>query len=465
MTTLSIDVERLKKDLRAQMDLLPQRDLIQASDAEQWIGYMANLMPQEAMWHMIRAGGVGGSEIGGLVRNYLGHRADHEFSAHDWALSKLLRSTPDPATDVLQRGHEMEPIHAKRFYAEFNSNRDEKAYEKLKRASGSLVWMRYSPDDVITLAKPTTFLLPDGPQELSGRILLDYKAPTSVDRAASISFQYACQLHQGAILCEENDIEINGTMLSQFDWATWSLKNDFVSINPELCELIKATGTHYWDCVMRGEIPPYIHRKKYQAPPDLLNWEEAAFRYGQIAAMKTILDNESKVLKEKILEGTLLEKYRLGGQDVVFKGALKITSPISIDEDKVRQALPPKVIDLIEVKETATKYDEERMKERLQALGENMKDFKKLKKLDADLAFDALVAAGLDPEKFMTQNLRFNVDAEIKREAQDWFEQSFPALELPEPKKDPVIEVLDELTLSKMDEAPAVNAVISAEKN
>src|SRR5690606_20161316 len=126
--------DTLKSQLRQLMDKLPQRDAIEASDANQWIDYMANVMPEEATWHMVRAGGVGGSEIGSLVNNYLGRRADHESSAHDWALGKLLRATPKPAGGVLRRGHEMEPIHARRFYENYGVGRDEAAFNRLARA-------------------------------------------------------------------------------------------------------------------------------------------------------------------------------------------------------------------------------------------------------------------------------------------------------------------------------------------
>jgi|GEM_PF-3318300 len=443
-------VDALKVELRRLMDKLPQRDLIQKSDADQWIGYMAHLMPEEAPWHMIRAGGVGGSEIGGLVRNYLNYKADHLFSAHDWALSKLLKSTPKSALGVLARGHAMEPIHAARFQSEHQAPRDHEAYEALKHAKSSFVWMRYSPDELVKLTKPTVFALAGGPQELSGRLLVDYKAPTSVDATDKVAFQYVCQLHQGAILCEENDIEITGTMLSQFDWATWSLKNDYVAINPELCDLIKEAGSHYWDYVMRGEIPSYIKRPRFDAPPDLLtNWDEAAYRYGQMAAMVTELTNAKDDLKEQILNGTGINELRLDGSAVVFPGAIKISGQMEIDDNKVLQALPPEVITTISVKETQTKYDEKKMLDRLVELGEDKKIFRKTSKLDPTLAYDALIERGLDPEDFMKQSVRFTVDTEVKKQSKEWYEQSFAQLKLPEPVKNPVDQALEERAFAK----------------
>src|SRR3546814_10913677 len=91
------------------IDQLPQRDALDLSDIRQWVGYVANTMPDQAIWHVIRAGGVGGSEIGGLVRNFLGYRADFKFSAHDWALSKVFKRYLDGMTEDMRRGIDNEP--------------------------------------------------------------------------------------------------------------------------------------------------------------------------------------------------------------------------------------------------------------------------------------------------------------------------------------------------------------------
>lgn len=426
------DTAELKAKLWQKLDTLPQRDLIDRSDATQWIDYMANLMPNDAMWHMIRAGGVGGSEIGGLVRNYLGYRADHEFSAHDWALSKLLRRTPEQATGVLQRGHDMEEFHGERFYRENDTARDVEAFDKLSQAQGSKIWMRYSPDDMVFLNKPTTFVTVDGPVELEGRLLVDYKAPTTVDEEARIAFQYTCQLHQGAILCQEQGIEIVGAMLSQFNWASWTLKNDFVQIDPELCELIKEAGDHYWDYVMRGEIPEYIIRKRLELDSKVREeWQEAAVRLGQLNAMKTRIENDANELRDKMLFGMGLQSKRLDGQVLSFPGAVKISAVTAIDEEKVLEALGVETCASLQMKEKSTKYDDKAMLAKLKEMGVDVKQFRILTRLDPSLTFDALVEAGLDPDEFMVEKHRVSVEKSMKEQAGDWFEQSFEPLTLP----------------------------------
>ena len=432
------EIERLKSQLWEKLDTLPQRDLIARSDADQWINYMANVMPREAMWHMIRAGGVGGSEIGGLVRNYLGHRADHEFSAHDWALGKLLRSTPTIGTGVLLRGHQMEPIHAKRFYEEYGTKRDVDAYNKLANAKSRYTWMRYSPDDMVFFHNPTSFELPDGNViEVKNRLLVDYKAPSTVDANPRISFQYSCQLHQGALLCEENGIELFGTMLSQFDWATWSLKNDFVEINPELCDLVKEAGEHYWGFVMRGEIPPYINRKRLEINPSLRDrWEDVARTLAQMKAMTTAIEKGAEQLRENLLIGLGLNDQRLDGQSVSFPDAMNITASTSINEDAVYEVLEPEEIEPLLVKEKTTKYDADAMVAFLKAQGVDVKQFRKQTKIDPALAFEYLAQRGEDPEKFIKETLRINVAPAMKERVQDWYQEGFGDVQLPDVTED-----------------------------
>lgn len=458
------DTEAIEAQLWERLDTLPQRDVIDLSDARQWISYMANMMPDEAMWHMIRASGVGGSEIGGLTRNFMGHRADHMFSAHDWALGKLLRKTPEPSFGVLKRGHDMEPIHAKRFYEETGSYRDLNAYNALSNAQGQALWMRYSPDDLVLFDTP--FLLEQGMQdtiELQGRILVDYKAPTQVDKSNQVSFQYACQLHQGAMLANEKGIDIHGCLLSQFDWATWSLKNSFIQINPELCELIQQAGDHYWDDVMNGRIPRYVIRNTVQLLPERRErYQKVAERLGVVNAMRTELDKASEILRDTLVGGVKTEQERFDGQVVDYGGILKISAPMRIDDNKARKILgeealeslyatqpeikeeSPEVIEAVTrilgdqaakslmTKETTVKYNMKALVDRLKELGEDVKPYRVTEKLDPEKVFNALIEMERDPEEVIIEAPRVIIDKSMRSRAQQWFNQSFPPIELPE---------------------------------
>jgi len=125
---------------------LPQREAIRESDASTWVDEVVGAHGEAALWHAVRLGGFGGSEIGVLIRNRHGERADHGASAHDIVEAKLMRRAPLEETSHLRRGHENEEIHARRFWQKWNATRDESVYEALKNAKGSHPWMRYSPD-------------------------------------------------------------------------------------------------------------------------------------------------------------------------------------------------------------------------------------------------------------------------------------------------------------------------------
>jgi hypothetical protein len=437
-------VTHLETQLRKVMDTLAQRDLIERSDADQWIGYMVNVMPQDALWHMIRAGGFGGSEIGGLVRNFLGVRADHDFTAHDCVMGKLLKQTPTPSLDVMARGHAMEPIHASRFYSEYNTARDIAAYEKLKHAQGNLQWMRYSPDDMVYLSRPTAFSQAgEGIIELQGRLLLDYKSPTTVAENSTIAFQYSSQLHQGAILCQEQGIDIAGAMLSQFNWATWSLKNDYVPINPELCDLIKEAGTFYWnEHVMRASVPRYVTRKRMELNDQKKEqWTEVAMQLAQFNSIKTAVEKKSTELREKLLAGLQLTEHRLDGQVLMFPGALKISSSSSIDEKKICDAFSDEEVQALRVKEEKTKYDHDLILNYLRENKIDLKQFKIKTAIDPSLAFAFLESKDVDPDKFMSDSLRFAVLPEVKKQTEDWLADSFEDVSIPH-IEDPVQEAL-----------------------
>lgn len=429
----TIDRETLEKQIRERIDLLPQRDVIEKDDLNQWVNYMVSVMPNEAMWHVTRAAGIGGSEIGGLVKNYLGHRADFMFSAHDWAESKLLRRHPEPSGGALQRGLTMEEIHRQHLHKAYNVSRDVDAFQTLSKShSQGREYLRYSPDDLVNFKEPTVIDIGEQQVEVEGLILIDYKSPTTVNTDGA-SFTYACQLHQGALIAEENGIELAGTILSQWDWANWTMHNDLVAINPELQEMIRRASDYYWNSVLEGVIPAYIHAQRYELNPKTKeDWREAVERFSMLNALKTQLDNQAKALRSTIQEGLGLERDRLEGEQVVFDGLLKISATARIDEDKVREALPDEVLDTIEVKSRSTTYDTPALVRHVKELGIDVKPFVKPTRIDQDKAYNALAEHGLNPEDFMTESHRFSTDRAVSTKARLWVESNFPPIKTPE---------------------------------
>lgn len=420
------EIEALKQKLWQRMDRLPQRDVIERSDASQWIDFVANYMPDEAMWHMVRAGGVGGSEIGILVRNYMGERADHGASAHDWALSKLLRLTPEPAHGVLQRGHDTEPIQAQMLYKSLGVRRDEAAFSKLSKAQGLRPWMRYSPDEVIWVDAPIKLMQGGEEITLQERILCDYKAPTQVSAQDAIAYQYMCQLHMGAVLCAEQGIELSGVMLCQLDWATWSLKKDFMKVMPEMCDLILEAGTFYWDEMLQGRVPAYVVRNRMDVEAlhdekclDLVN------KVAMVRAMAKRLEKASDQYSAELMEMLGVQALRFDGQKIVFPHTLSVSAPTKIDEKAVMEALPEEVYKQVLVKGKKVEYDTAALVRAMKERQIDVKPYRVAGKLDPSLTFAALQSEGHDPEEFVIEVPRITVAHEVSEQAEQWFSENF----------------------------------------
>ncbi len=382
-----------------------------------WVREVLQLDPARGAWHAARLSGFGGSEIGVLVRNYAGERADHLESARSLVERKLLKRLPDPPSPAMQRGIENEDLHAQRLYTMLGVRRDEEAYTRLAQGRGPRAWMRYSPDDVV-IAQGVAGAMP---------ILLDYKAPTEVDQEARISIQYAAQLHMGAVIAAHNGIDLGGLMLSQFDWKNWTLKNDDVEYRPDLARLLVEAGDHYWnDFVLRGEVPPYVRSKQLEDVDEFLRDNDDLI--GQIALVKSLAKQMLDLSAG--LEDEL--KQRLKGQ--IFNGAsivdprLTISAARSVDHDLARATLGDDVwlaaIDGLTPAQGKLEFDPKKMELALRALGVDMRTMK-TREPSADFVFALMLAHDHDPEQVVIESVRMKPNPSIVAESQEWVSRNF----------------------------------------
>lgn len=430
------------------VDALPQRDLIEVSDARQWIGRVVDLHGEQAIWHAIRLNGFGGSEIGVLVRNQHGVRADHMASAHDIVLGKLMRKIPDETNEHMTRGHENEEPHSRKFYKKYGAHRDLEAFGILSKAQGSLPWMRYSPDEVAML--PSSVLAvtrPMAAERPMSRWLIDYKAPSKVEEDAEIHFQYGCQLAQGAILCEENGVEIHGLMLSQFDWAGWRLKDDVVEVGEELKHLVRDAGNWAWNCVMTKQVPPYV-RTPVLADSEgfVAKHVDLAERLANVSALSKAADARAQELRTELLAG--LDGRKLDGCKIVMPGAGALSASLKIDADKVQADLTPKQIAMVTKKDG---YDAPAMARHLKSLGVDLKQFK-ADKIDPDKLAERAEEFGIDLEAYMAEQHTFKIDKPIKEQMERYIDTHFPLVALPLAETDE--STVDQFAQETLAEAP-----------
>ncbi|CAN7370065.1 hypothetical protein [Variovorax sp. LjRoot178] len=416
------DKAEINKKVWSLVDALPQRDLIELSDARQWIGRVVELHGEQAIWHAIRLNGFGGSEIGVLVRNQHGVRADHMASAHDIVLGKLMRKIPDETNEHMTRGHENEEPHSRKFYKKYGAHRDLEAFGILSKAQGSLPWMRYSPDEVAMLpSKVLAATRPMAVERPMSRWLIDYKAPSKIEEDDEIHFQYGCQLAQGAILCEENGVEIHGLMLSQFDWAGWRLKDDVVEVGEELKHLVREAGNWAWNCVMTKQVPPYVRT------PVLTDSEgfvakhvDLAERLANVSALSKAADARAQELRAELLVG--LDGRKLDGCKIVLPGAGALTANLKIDTEKLQAELKPEQLSKVTKKDG---YDSAAMARHLKSLGVDLKQFK-ADKIDADKLAEHADSFGIDLEAYMAEQHVFKIDKPIKEEMERYIDTHFP---------------------------------------
>lgn len=398
---------------------LPQREAIVEGDARHWVAEVVERYDDLSIWHAIRAGGFGGSQIGALVRNHCGQRADHQQSAHDIVEGALLRRLPDEPNGQMRRGVAMEPQHRQWFYEKHGAVRDTKGFETLSKNTGPRPWMRYSPDDLVFMS-----LQLQGHAEPK-RWLIDFKAPTQVDLSESVSFQYVCQLHMGRLVCEHNDVRIHGLLLSQFDWATWQLKDDIVEYAPQLDELITAAGDHYWSYVLRGQVPPYVRKNKIDADAFAPEVRDAASRLARLKAINTALEKQVEALEAQIKP--VLEKFQFGSSALALNG-ITFTAVPKPDEEKIRAAVPAEILAGVPLKRGKKRYDEDAMVAALRERGVDLAGFAKPGNMDGDALYAVLCEHGFDAEALMQEQLRGTVDKKLAEQASAWVGREFAEL-------------------------------------
>ncbi|AVG44121.1 MULTISPECIES: YqaJ viral recombinase family protein [Achromobacter] len=415
----------LTRELWAICDALPQRAAIDSREAAEWIDYMANVRPKEAVWHMRRASGIGGSEIGGLVRNRWNIRADFEFSAHDWALGKLLKKLPDEGNESTYRGTVMEPVIRQMFYAQCSAERLSGEFERLKNAVGSLNWMRYSPDELCRFRHPFPLVVNGQRHQLYGRYLADYKAPASVEASDDIAFQYAAQMNQGAILCEEQGIEVDGLLLVQFDYQNCQLHLNALPVDRELCEAIREAGEHYWGEVLQGRIPRYVVKEQRIITDDL---RAAALplvqRLAMLSGVAKKVNEEAETVKQS-LNGLLdLSNKRMGAEKLSFPEVMSCSATPVIDEDRLAERLPAEVIADCRYAGNAkakNELDPDAVASALAAAGVDINTVLR-RKLDPAKVHQALADRDIDPSLVITERPVWRSATGVADRVGDWVE-------------------------------------------
>lgn len=295
----------MEAHLRALINRLPQRAVIQDHHASRWLDRTIAMSIERvemehgegnatvahvhahALWHVRRASAIGGSEIGTIVKHFRGDRGNFT-SAKNLALEKLLIMAPQRSTPEMARGNRAEPWLQRMYHEEHGVRSDEQALGLLKGYRWSrLPQMVGTPDDIV--------ILPDG-----RRRLVDYKCPSADVNADyeknGVSFDYVCQVHHYGILAQSAGGRFDEMEVAVFDPRYFVIHQYAVPRDNDLIQEIMRSAQVFWDqFVMNGIIPDDI-------APDALEIQEGEmYQLGMQAAILKMMGDEIELRKKELL--------------------------------------------------------------------------------------------------------------------------------------------------------------------
>lgn len=402
-TSAPRDVQESIVRLKRLIDALPQRRAIQDHHAERWLE-RTMLMAQERMqlemgpdnvtlgdihrhvlWHVRRASGFGGSEVGTVVHHFRDERGTFT-NAHNLVLEKLLVMSPQPSTPEMSRGVRAEPWIRAIYQDKTGFRTDSVELDRLRGFRWEKApFQTGTPDDIV--------MQPDGK-----RRVVDYKAP-SADvcegyEANGISFDYVCQLHHYAVIAMAAQCRFSEMSIEVLDPRSFEIVSYPVEFDRDLAREILQSSRKLWlDHVMTGIVPDPV---KIQ---DLTCDDPAMIVLGHEAAM-------FRVMREAIekQEKDRLERLAILGSDMHDKAAGKIplvvadfTRARTWDEEKLTGLARSAGVDLSAFRVSRDKPDADRSVEILSALVTEIRDGGDPSGLLEDLARDGVpVETSLD---------------------------------------------------------------------
>lgn len=364
---------------------------------------------KQCLWHLRRASGIGGSEIGTIVLNLSRDQNGDFGSAHNTVKEKLLLLAPQIGEPAMRRGHQMEDYVRQIHHRSSGEVEDENSLRSLRGfRSPDHPYIIGTPDDI-------TLRLRNGKRE---RVLLDYKCPGKeiLDgyKKDGVPFGYTAQLHHYLIVAKDAGIKINALQLVPFDYHGGANTLIMpVSHDPALEQEIKDTAEVLWDqFVMRGRVPePMTAQPLRVEAPEV---GDAMRRAGVMKAIATeVLKRADEMRQEAvILADANVDKKALGRIDSGFyfisrdaewdeEVILELASKAGIDAEQFRVPSQSKVNNkaaakmFMEIREMIASGKPGAGREVLRKVGTGLDDVM-ITELDIDALAKALDEAGVD---------------------------------------------------------------------
>ena len=252
---------------------------------------------RQTSWHIRRASGIGGSELGDIICGFKGERPKGFGSATNSVRSKLLLDTPFGGMDQLKRGHRMEERILEDYHERTGAVRDVESLNKLRGfRSDRIPYLIGTPDDIVL--RP---YLVDGKEEMR-RIIPDSKAPSQKevqkyqDESKGVPYTYQAQLHGYGLISYLAGISFHGYELVPFDYNKGDI--DIIPVPHDkqmISDIIAATRWAWEECVMKGVVPEPFSVPDLEIEPEEKGILKAMIYDRQVA--KSLADAAAESMK------------------------------------------------------------------------------------------------------------------------------------------------------------------------
>lgn len=296
---MSLVPEVLRQQALDRIRGLPQADVVLADPGrvDRWIEETYKVDPQRLLWHVDRAGGIGGSDVG-VAAMELSGGADPFDTMQDIVRQKLFLDPPARPNAYMEIGSALAPVAREAFHQRmdrYGCATDTPAYEALsQRVANARPWMIGDPDDVVTLN--------------GKRFVVAYRVSTSDKEPYShgqVPMRQVFQMHQYAALLEARNLPVAGLVVAPYvrdEEGFFKLLNLSVRRDPAIDAKLIEAGEHCWQFVMSGELPPLPAKTTVNVDdPELMErYADLARRYASFDALASTAYRQAAGYKEAL---------------------------------------------------------------------------------------------------------------------------------------------------------------------
>lgn len=320
------------KEMLGVVQGLRHAHLISNEDATRWLRTLSRWTPSKdrMVWSILRTERFGGSSAGDLVAAYQ-NRNPYRKTAYQIIATQLMKIDPERPTGAMNRGNRLEDAVIRPMFEEMLSQR---GYTWTRREDLEKKLFQNKHPNYPWLAASL-----DGLYEINGKLhLIDFKAPgTDVleDYRRKRDFdEYVYQLHHYHLSAEGQGVEIDAMSLVMYDYANDALEVFDVAYEPQkTAEIVEALSFWYDEYLMKGLVPekkePVLVQADGGIPDDV---QAAAERWAQLKIIEAWAADQLKQ-DRSIVESWIGEVGSLGNGKLEIQH-MEVTAKQVLDKDK-----------------------------------------------------------------------------------------------------------------------------------